>query len=521
MPLNELLPKAVKLYPNREAVVCGDLRLDYRSLAGRAWRLANGLLSLGLQRNDRVAILHENCHEFLEAYFAAAHLGIILVPLNFRLSTRELAMILNDSQTRILISQGIFEKKVTDIPQLVPGIEKIIWTRRELERSDPRNLDYEDLLARQTDTAPPSSKIEDSDVAHLYYTSGTTGRPKGVMLTHKNVKSHALGTIAELQLTDSDHWFHVAPLFHLADAWATFAITWAGGKHILVPTFDAGTVLSLIEKERITLSNLIPTMLNMMVNHPELDRFDYSSLRVILSGGASIAPETVRKIIDAFKCDYIQTYGMTETSPYLTMSILKKHLKDLPGEEQLPFKAKTGREFINVNLKVVDDQGEEVDKDGQQVGEIIVKGDIVTPGYWNMPEETEKAFRDGWLYTGDLAVIDEEDYVNIVDRKKDMIVTGGENVYSTEVENVLYMHPDILEAAVIGVPDSHWGEAVKACVVLKEKRKVNEPGIIAFCKENLAHYKAPKSVEFLEALPKTGSGKIYKKGLREPFMQKN
>jgi acyl-CoA synthetase (AMP-forming)/AMP-acid ligase II len=203
------------------------------------------------------------------------------------------------------------------------------------------------------------------------------------------------------------------------------------------------------------------------------------------------------------------------------MSILKKHLKDLPGEEQLPFKAKTGREFINVNLKVVDDQGEEVDKDGRQVGEIIVKGDIVTPGYWNMPEETEKAFRDGWLYTGDLAVIDEEDYVNIVDRKKDMIVTGGENVYSTEVENVLYMHPDILEAAVIGVPDNHWGEAVKACVVLKEGRKVTETGIMAFCKENLAHYKAPKSVDFMTALPKTGSGKIYKKGLREPFMKKN
>jgi acyl-CoA synthetase (AMP-forming)/AMP-acid ligase II len=519
MPLNELLPKAVKLYPNREAVVCGDLRLDYQSFAGRVWRLANALLSLGIQPKDRVAILHENCHEFLEAYFAAAHLRIILVPLNFRLSTRELAMILNDSQTRILISQGIFEKKVAEIPQLVPGIDKIVWTRSDLERSDARHLDYDSLLAMQTDTAPPSSKIADDDVAHLYYTSGTTGRPKGVMLTHKNVKSHALGTIAELQLTDSDHWFHVAPLFHLADAWATFAITWAGGKHILVPAFDAGAVLKLIEKERITLSNLIPTMLNMMVNHPELGRFDYSSLRVILSGGAPIAPETVRKIIDAFKCDYVQTYGMTETSPYLTMSILKKHLKDLPWEDQLRFKAKTGREFINVNLKVVDDQDKEVAKDGQQVGEIVVKGDIVTPGYWNMPEETEKAFRDGWLYTGDLAVIDEENYVNIVDRKKDMILTGGENVYSTEVENVLYMHPDILEAAVIGVPDSHWGEAVKACVVLKEGRSLPEANIIAFCKENLAHYKAPKSVTFLDALPKTGSGKIYKKGLRDPYVQ--
>jgi len=339
-----------------------------------------------------------------------------------------------------------------------------------------------------------------------------------VMLTHKNVKSHALGTIAELHLTDRDHWFHVAPLFHLADAWATFAMTWVGGKHVILPSFDAHEVLRIIQEEKITLSNLIPTMLNMMVNHPDVDGFDYSSLRFLLSGGAPIAPETVRKIIEAFKCDYIQTYGMTETSPYLTLSILKNHLQDLPWEEQLKFKAKTGREFVNVSLRVVDENGNDVAQDDQQVGEIIVRGDTVTPGYWNMPEETDAAIRDGWLYTGDLAVMDREQYVNIVDRKKDMILTGGENVYSTEVENVLYEHPDVLEAAVIGVPDEHWGEAVRACLVLKEGRKVTGEEIISFCREALAGYKAPKGVEFLDALPKTGSGKIYKKGLRDPYL---
>jgi len=372
--------------------------------------------------------------------------------------------------------------------------------------------------AGQSEEPPPAIDIHDDDVAHLYYTSGTTGRPKGVMLTHKNVKSHALGTIAEYQLTDRDHWFHVAPLFHLADAWATFAITWAGGKHVLIPAFEPLEVLQLIEKEKITLSNLIPTMLNMMVNHESIGDFDYSSLRVILSGGAPIAPETVRKIIEAFKCDYIQTYGMTETSPYLTVSILKEHLKDLPWKEQLEFKAKTGREFINVSLRVVDEAGKDVAQDDRQVGEIIVKGDTVTPGYWNLPEETRKAIRDGWLYTGDLAVIDEERYVNIVDRKKDMILTGGENVYSTEVENVLYAHPAVLEAAVIGIPDPHWGEAVKACIVLKPGQQATETDIISFCKEELAGYKAPKSVDFIDSLPKTGSGKIYKKGLRDPYL---
>jgi fatty-acyl-CoA synthase len=519
MPLNELLPKAFKLFPEREAIVCNNIRMDYRSFAERVWQLSNGLIRIGIKRNDRVAILHENCHVFLEAYFAAAHLGVILVPLNFRLSIKELATILNDSRPRILIAQNNFRDKAVGLQEMVPHIEKIILTQRSTGSGlGSMDLDYEAFLKEQSKTPPPELNIKDEDVAHLYYTSGTTDRPKGVMLTHKNVKTHALGTIAELHLTDSDQWFHVAPLFHLADAWATFAITWVGGKHVLIPVFDPREVLRLIEQEKITISNLIPTMLNMMVNHPDVSGFDYSSLRVILSGGASIAPETVRKIIEAFKCDYIQTYGMTETSPYLTLSILKKHLKELPWEGQLRYKARTGREFINVNLKVVDDQGNEVAKDDQQVGEIIVKGDIVTPGYWNLPEETQKAIQDGWLYTGDMAVVDSEGYVNIVDRKKDMIITGGENVYSTEVENVLYTHPDILEAAVVGVPDANWGEAVKACVVLKDDCRVGEEEIIAFCKENLAHYKAPKSVDFLSELPKTGSGKIFKKGLRDPYL---
>ena len=519
MPLNELLPKAVRLYPEKEAVVCGDLRMTYGELAARVWRLSHGLLNLGIGQNDRVAVLNDNTHEYLEIYFAAAHLGIVLVPLNYRLSTRELAGILNDSESRVLMAKGAFYEKAKDLPQSVSTLEKIIWTRTDSHVLNGEDLEYEALLKNHSDQPPPAPAIRDDDVAHLYYTSGTTGRPKGVMLTHKNVKSHALGTIAELHLTDRDRWFHVAPLFHLADAWATFAITWVGGKHVLVPAFDTGAVCRLIQEEKITLSNLIPTMLNMMVNHPDVGKFDYSSLRVVLSGGAPIAPETVRKIVEAFQCDYIQTYGMTETSPYLTLSILKDHLKTLPTEEQLNFKAKTGREFIGVSLRVVDDDGNDVAMDEKQVGEIIVKGDTVTPGYWRLPDETEKAIRDGWLYTGDLAVMDRERYVNIVDRKKDMILTGGENVYSSEVENVLYTHPHVLEAAVIGVPDAHWGEAVKACVVLKEGCVVTEKEIISYCRNDLAGYKAPKSVDFLEALPKTGSGKIFKKGLREPYFK--
>jgi len=242
-------------------------------------------------------------------------------------------------------------------------------------------------------------------------------------------------------------------------------------------------------------------------------------LRVLLSGGAPIAPEVVRRIVETFKCDYIQTYGMTETSPYLTLSILKGHLSQLPDEDQLRFKSKTGREFIGVELRVVDEQGKEITKNEKQVGEIIVKGDIVTKGYWKLPEETKKSIKDGWLYTGDMAVMDEEGYVTIVDRKKDMILTGGENVYSTEVENVLYAHPAILECAVIGIPDQKWGEAVKGFVVLKSGQNATEQEIIQFCKERLAHYKAPKSIDFIGALPRTGSGKIHKKGLRDKYWE--
>jgi acyl-CoA synthetase (AMP-forming)/AMP-acid ligase II len=228
----------------------------------------------------------------------------------------------------------------------------------------------------------------------------------------------------------------------------------------------------------------------------------------------------VKSITEAFSCDYIQTYGMTETSPYLTFSILKKHLQDLPPDEQLSYKSRTGRPFIAVDLKVVDDTGAPVTADDQQVGEIWVRGDTVTPGYWNQPQETEQAFADGWLRTGDLAVVDAEGYVNIVDRRKDMIVTGGENVYSTEVENVLYMHPKVLEAAVFGVPDDKWGEAVTAAVVLRENETASEQEIIQFCREYQAAYKTPKTIVFLDELPKTGSGKITKKALRDPYWKK-
>jgi acyl-CoA synthetase (AMP-forming)/AMP-acid ligase II len=466
---------------------------------------------------DKVAILHPNCHYFLEAYYAIAQIGAVSVPINYRLSPMEIAFILQDSESKILIADPMFRKQVDSIRKEIQGRVKIIWSGEESKVGQADDLNYESELKQADLSFLPEPQIEEDDVAQIYYTSGTTGRPKGVMLSHKNVSTHALGTIAELHLTDRDVWVHVAPLFHLADAWATWAITWSGGTHVLVREFEPKAVFEAIQTEGVTLTNLIPTMLNLMVNHPDVGKYCYDSLRVILSGGAPIAPEVVRKIVETFRCDYIQTYGMTETSPYLTLSILKDHLRKLPSDDQLRFKAKTGREFIGVNLRVVNERGEDVKTDEKEVGEIIVNGDIVTKGYWKLPEETEKAIKDGWLYTGDLAVMDEEGYVTIVDRKKDMILTGGENVYSTEIENVLYTHPSILECSVIGIPDPKWGEAVKGLVVLKPGQKTSEAEIIQFCKDRLAHYKAPKSIDFIDALPRTGSGKIHKNSLREKY----
>jgi acyl-CoA synthetase (AMP-forming)/AMP-acid ligase II len=513
-----ILEKALSLYADKEAVVFGEKRFTYRQFADRIYRLANYLKKIGISQGDCVAILHHNSNEFLECYFAVAELGAILNPLNFRLSPEELAHILKDSGAILLVAADRFSSQVSSLLKQDTNLKTVLCTGTGDWSIPLESMDYEDALKNEATTPPPPLDIPDEEVAHLYYTSGTTGEPKGVMLSHKNVCSHALAAIAELRLGDNDNWIHVAPLFHLADAWATFAITWVGAKHVIVGDFEPEIVLSTMQNEEVTITNMIPTMLNMLVHAPGIETYNFPSLRVILSGGAPIAPEVVKNIMKTFKCDYYQTYGMTETSPYLTLSILKENLTHLDPEEQFFYKAKTGRPFLGVLLKVVREDGSEVEPDDKEVGEIIVKGDIVTNGYWNKPKETAKAFKDSWLYTGDMAVVDKEGYVNIVDRKKDMIITGGENVYSVEVENVLYSHPAILETAVIGIPDPKWGEAVKAIVVLKEGHKATEEEIIQYCKQQaIANYKAPKSVSFISELPKTGSGKIFKKGLKEKY----
>ncbi len=540
--LYDLLRETAEVYPDKLAVICEDTYLSYGQLKDRVDRLATGLRSLGIQKNEKIAILHKNCHRFLEVYFAAAKIGAVLVPLNYRLSVGDFIYILDNAQAKLLILQSDLAPHLLESEDVLSLLERIIFTpsvadtasESSIDPSPPqtiheRNLIYEALVQGISEEEPEETHqdekstkaVHDSDIAQIYYTSGTTGKPKGVMLTHSNNRIHAKNTVKELDLSPQDRWLHVSPMFHLADAWAVWAITEVGATHVMVPAFDPDRVLNAIEHHGVTLSNFIPTMLNIMVNHPGVGDFDYSSLRLILSGGAPIAKEVVRKVIEKFGCDYIQTYGLTETSPFLTMSILKDDMKKLPFEDRLKYMVTTGRPFYGVKLKVVREDGTEVSPNGREVGEILAKGDTITPGYWQMPEETSQRIVDGWLHTRDLAVVYPEGYVTIVDRKDDVIISGGENIYSVEVDDVLYAHTCILEAAVFGTPDPIWGERVTAAVVLKENEDVQEEEIIRFCKERLAAFKAPKTVIFTDCLPKTGSAKICKYKLREQYSIRN
>ncbi|WP_145068875.1 long-chain-fatty-acid--CoA ligase [Engelhardtia mirabilis] len=494
-----LLIQAAQVHGTAEAARDGELRVTWSEFAARVAGRAAQYAHLGVGRGDRVAVLADNGLAFLEAYFAVAAVGAVSVPLNVRLVPRELAGVLEDAEPVLLLAQERYSRVAREAATLISGAIEL----QPLAQSPDATGVLEPGPARE------------GDLAHLYYTSGTTGRPKGVMLSHRNVCQHALAAACELSLAPTDTWAHIAPMFHLADAWASFAITLVGGRHVFLERFEAGAALDLMERERATITNLVPTMLGAMVARTDAAARDWSRLRSILSGGAPIAPEVVRAIVATFRTEYVQTYGMTETSPYLTLSKLGRAQAGLSAEERLALSARTGRPFLGIELQVVDADGARVPADDTSVGEIRVRGATVTAGYWRQPEATAQALRDGWLWTGDLARVDRHGFVEIVDRAKDMILTGGENVYSIEVENVLYEHPDVLEAAAFGRPDVQWGEAVWAAVVPREGRRLDAAALIAHCRGRLAGFKVPKGIDLLEALPRTGSGKIAKRLLRD------
>jgi acyl-CoA synthetase (AMP-forming)/AMP-acid ligase II len=485
-----------------DAILCGRARLDYAGLHDLTRRIGRQLQTLGARPGDRVAALFHNCHLFLATYFAALERRLVLVPINIRLAPREVRAILEHSGARLLLGDpGL---AAPHLPEEATGGEG--WV------AGPTGAEEDG--ARQP--AP-------EDAAHLYYTSGTTGRPKGVVLTRANLKAHVQMTTLELGFSERDVWLHAAPMFHLADAWAIWTATAAAAGHVLLARFDPAGAFDLIESEGVTITNLVPTMLIALVQEAERRGRGLPSLRLLLSGGAPIAPGVVARVRQRIGCRYAQTYGLTETSPFLTFSLLDDGLRRLAPDEQERLIARTGRKAAGVEMRIVrpvgSDTFEDVPADDASVGEVVVRGPTVTPGYWRDPEATREAFKGGWFHTGDLGTIDRHGFVLLVDRAKDVIVTGGESVYCIEVENVLHEHPGVREAAVFGVPDDHWGEAVRAAVVLDDSASETPDGLVAFCRERLGRYKCPRAIDLRPALPRTGSGKIDKKVLREPFWE--
>jgi len=508
---------AAHLFGRKVGVVCGNDRFTYREFDERADRLSAALLRLGVRQRDRVAYLSCNCHRLLEAYYGVPQIGAILLAMNIRLAPEELTYILNDAAPRVLFFDPEFIPLVESLRKAVKSIEcyislrdsRPVWALDKLydqllEASEPAHLDF--------------CEIDENSVAELFYTSGTTAYPKGVMLTHRNLYLHAFYTALGLHASDRDVHLYTVPLFHVNSWGAPHIFTLLGGRHVMLRRFDPQAVLELVPREGVTRLHMVPTMIIALLNHPDFARYDLSSVQEVMIGGAPANTALIQEVERRLPgCIVKGSYGLTETSPVLTIAHIKEHLANEPSEVYLRRKATAGYVLAGSEIRVVDIDGRDVAPDGRQVGEVIVRGDVVMEGYWRQPEATATALRDGWFHTGDLGTIDEEGYLLIVDRAKDMILTGGENVASAEIERVLYQHPAVLECAVIAIPDEQWGEVPRAIITLKAGRQATETEITEHCRKHLAGFKIPKSIEFATALPKGGTGKILKKVLREKY----
>jgi acyl-CoA synthetase (AMP-forming)/AMP-acid ligase II len=499
-------------------VVCGSERFTYAQFADRAARLGGALKNAGVKPGDRVAFLSMNCHRLLEAYYGVLEAGAVLLPLNVRLLSQELVYILNDSEAKVLFLEKEFLALVDSFRSELLAVESFVLLDGPPEAGWLSPHSYEDLLAAALPCQADIMEIDEDDVAELFYTSGTSANPKGVMLTHRNVYLHALHVCLTFDPTRDFAQLHTIPLFH-ANGWGVAHIlALIGGKHVMLRRFDCAQIFKLIEQERIYTMCLVPAMAIALVNSPDRQKHDLSTLERIIIGGAASSPTLVREVEEKLGVTCVSGYGLTETSPALSHSFIK-HGFACDGEQKFERQAMTGFADPGIEMRVVDDQDMDVPRDGETVGEIITRSDGVMKGYWNQPEASAEALRGQWFHTGDMATIDKDGYLLIVDRKKDIIVSGGENISSLEVEKALMAHTAVLEAAVISVPDEKWGEVPKALVVLKPGAHAEESELIEFSRSRLAHYKCPRSVEFYESLPKTGTGKILKKNLRKKYWQ--
>lgn len=523
VPLNEydFLKRALAVYGDCEAIVSGDLRLTYRQFGERVNRWANAMRSLGIAKGERAAIISQNSHRMMDGFFGAPLLGAVYQPINFRLVADDFEYILNHAEAKIVIVEDFLVPAIESIRARLGSVEHFI-----VHTDDPGDppmgwKDYESLLANASAEDPVPAEIDENETATILYTSGTTGRPKGVMLTHRNLYMNAMNSIIEFGLNHDDVYMHTLAQFHCNGWGLPYAVTGVGAKHVIVKKYEPASFFDLVIREQMTFACMPPTMINMALNHPLSDerRRTLPDRARVATAGSAPPRALIEGMQERLGWQVIQIYGLTETSPFLTVSKVKPHMKPWPMEEKYRVQTRTGYAMLGVEIRVVDEQGRDIEPDGQAVGEVIARSNVVMSGYWRQPEATEAVIVDGWFHTGDMATLDREGMIEVVDRKKDLIISGGENVSSIEVEGMLYKHPSVLEAACIAIPHEQWGEVPAALIVLKPGMTATEAEIIAFCREHMAHFKCPKSISFIDALPRTATGKIQKNLLRDQFWQ--
>ena len=506
----EFARRTRRLHPEREAVVDGDRRFTYDQLLDRCDRWSSGLQRLGVRQGDRVVYIAPNTHALLEGFYAVPQLGAVVVPLNYRLTPADFAYMINHCGARVVCAHSDHLDAVDGIRKELARVERFV----ALEGARDGWLDYERTVA----ASPPDfsrPKVGERDLLTINYTSGTTSRPKGVMITHRNAHLNVVGTLLHFKMTCADRYLWTLPMFH-ANGWTfVWTVTAAGGVHVCLRKVEPRAVFERIAAERITTLCAAPTVLIGIANAPaEARRGAPRGIRV-LTAGAPPAAATIERVEGELGWVITQVYGLTETSPFITVCEPRPEHEKLGPEASAAVKARQGVELLTSGeLLVVDAHGREVPHDGQTMGEIVVRGNVVMEGYYDDPEATARAFEGGFFHTGDAAVVHPDGYAEIKDRFKDVIISGGENISSVEVEGVLLRHPSVQEAAVVGMPHEKWGEAPHAFVVLRPDASATEAEIIQFLRGRLAHFKAPHGVTFLEQLPKTATGKIQKYVLR-------
>lgn len=517
MNLTQGFKRAVQLAPHQLATLDGPRSRTWAQCADRVARLAGALQGLGVGAGDRVAVLGDNSDRYIEAYYAIPWAGGVIVPVNTRWAEAEIVACMDDCGPKVLLYGGEHSALAGEILSKSTSIKAALaWDEEVL----PEWVgDYEDALAAATPI--PDVVRASGDLAAIFYTGGTTGRAKGVMLSHGNLYSHGMNMMANTMYPPRSRYLHAAPLFHLADVGGLIGATMAGGSHIVIPRFEAGAVLKAIDEYRVREIYLVSTMLRALLDHDDIDSFELTSLRTLVYGAAPMPEALLRRALERLPyVRFMHRYGMTETTSYVSLLPPERHVLEGPLAGKL---RSAGQPIAGVEVKVVDEEDEEVQRG--TIGEVIVRAPTVMLGYWNQPELTAHTLRGGWMHTGDAAFMDEEGYLTIADRIKDMIVSGGENIYSGEVENALYQHAGVSQCAVIGIPDEKWGEAVHAIIVPKDVaqdgKSLGEDELLEHCRALIAGYKCPKSFTFrTESLPISGTGKVLKFELRAPFWEK-